>query len=50
MLVGELVFGVRSLGDEHVKVGVLLGPLTAAVIATIILRIRNATYRRVRQA
>jgi NhaA family Na+:H+ antiporter len=29
-----------------VKVGVLVGSLTAAVIAAVILRLRNRTYRR----
>lgn len=47
LLIGELAFGPGSLSDEHVKVGVLLGSLTAALIATVVLRIRNATYRRI---
>ncbi|MEJ7647453.1 MAG: Na+/H+ antiporter NhaA [Nakamurella sp.] len=47
LLIGELAFGIGTLSDDHVKVGVLLGSLAAAVLATIILRIRNATYRRI---
>lgn len=46
LLIGELAFGVGSERDEHVKVAVLTGSLTAALLATVILRLRNRTYRR----
>ena len=46
LLIGELAFGPGSSGDEHAKVGVLLGSLTAAIAASIILRRRNRTHRR----
>ncbi|WP_311208883.1 MULTISPECIES: Na+/H+ antiporter NhaA [unclassified Aeromicrobium] len=45
LLVGELAFGVGSESDEHVKVGVLLGSLTSALLAVVVLRLRNRTYR-----
>ena len=46
LLIGELAFGAGSPADDHVKIGVLLGSLTAALLATVVLRIRNAHYRR----
>jgi NhaA family Na+:H+ antiporter len=46
-LIGELAFGTGSAADDHVKVGVLLGSLTAALLAAVVLRSRNRTYRRV---
>jgi Na+:H+ antiporter, NhaA family len=46
LLIGELAFGVGSERDEHVKVGVLGGSLVAALLATVVLRLRNRTYRR----
>ncbi|KQP84280.1 Na+/H+ antiporter NhaA [Aeromicrobium sp. Leaf291] len=45
LLVGELAFGVGSESDEHVKVGVLLGSLTSALLAVAVLRLRNRAYR-----
>ena len=47
LLIGELAFGAGSERDEHVKVGVLLGTLTAALLATVVLRSRNRRYRRI---
>ena len=47
LLVGELAFGAGSARDDHVKVAVVLGSLTAALLATGILRLRNRTYRRI---
>ena len=46
LLIGELAFGTGSLRDEHVKVGVLTGSLVAAALASVVLRMRNRTYRR----
>ena len=48
LLIGELAFGPDSARDDHVKVGVLLGSLVAALLASVVLRLRNATYRRLR--
>lgn len=45
LLVGELSFGVGSESDDHVKVGVLVGSLLAAIIGAIILGVRNRRYR-----
>jgi NhaA family Na+:H+ antiporter len=45
LLVGELAFGVGSESDEHVKVGVLVGSLTSALLAVVVLRLRNRAYR-----
>jgi Na+:H+ antiporter, NhaA family len=46
LLIGELGFGAGTERDDHVKVGVLLGSLLAALLATVVLRIRNSHYRR----
>ena len=50
LLIGDLAYGPDSARGEHVKVGVLVGSLTAAVIAAVILRLRNRTYRRLCEA
>jgi NhaA family Na+:H+ antiporter len=50
LLIGELAFGTGSTQDDHVKVGVLVGSLTATVLATVVLRARNRTYRRLCEA
>jgi Na+:H+ antiporter, NhaA family len=47
LLVGELAFGAGSPRDEHVKLAVLFGSLVAAVLASVALRLRNRTYRRI---
>jgi NhaA family Na+:H+ antiporter len=45
LLIGELAFGAGSLRDEHVKVGVLTGSVAAALAASVLLGVRNRTYR-----
>ena len=45
LLIGELAYGPESPRDEHVKLAVLTGSVTAALIATIALRVRNRHYR-----
>ncbi len=50
LLIGELAYGAASLRDQHVKVGVLTGSLVAAVLAAVVLRTRNRTYRRICEA
>jgi NhaA family Na+:H+ antiporter len=50
LLIGELAFGAGSEGDGRAKVAVLTGSLAAAVLAAVILRLRNRTYRRIHQA
>ena len=47
LLIGELAFGPGSVRDEHAKVGVLVGTVTAALLATVLLRLRNRIYRRI---
>ena len=47
LLISELAFGSGSDQDEHVKLAVLAGSLLASLLATVVLRVRNAHYRRV---
>jgi NhaA family Na+:H+ antiporter len=47
LLVGELAFGAGSERDDSVKLAVLLGSLTAATLASVVLRMRNQVYRRI---
>jgi Na+:H+ antiporter, NhaA family len=46
LLIGELAFGAGSERDDHVKVAVLTGSLLAALLAAVLLRFRDRTYRR----
>jgi NhaA family Na+:H+ antiporter len=46
LLIGELAFGNGTTADDHAKVGVLVGSLVATTLATVVLRTRNRTYRR----
>ncbi|MBC7590835.1 MAG: Na+/H+ antiporter NhaA [Salinibacterium sp.] len=46
LLVGELSFGAGSESNNHVKVGVIVGSLVAAIIGGIILAVRNKHYQR----
>ena len=48
LLVGELAYGSSSVADEHVKIGVLLGSLIAAVIGGALLARRSSLARRSR--
>lgn len=50
LLIGDLAYGTGSVRDDHVKVGVLVGSLLAALVAAVILRLRNHTYRRLCEA
>lgn len=45
LLIGDLAFGAASGADEHVKIGVLLGSLLAAMIGATILGVRNRHAR-----
>jgi NhaA family Na+:H+ antiporter len=47
LLIGELAFGPGSARTEHVKIAVLLGSLLSALLATVVLRIRNRHYREI---
>ncbi|WP_341956293.1 Na+/H+ antiporter NhaA [Microbacterium sp. LWH13-1.2] len=46
LLVGELAYGSSSVADEHVKIGVLVGSLLAAILGGLVLARRNALARR----
>jgi len=47
LLIGELAFGPGSRQDDEVKVAVLTGSLLAALLAAVILRLRNRAYERI---
>ncbi|GAA2114256.1 Na+/H+ antiporter NhaA [Nocardioides bigeumensis] len=49
LLIGDLAFGQGSERDEHVKVAVLVASATASVLAAVLLRSRNRTYRRIEE-
>ncbi|WP_262850600.1 Na+/H+ antiporter NhaA [Mumia quercus] len=46
LLIGDLAYGLASTWDDYVKIGVLEGSLLAALLATVVLRLRNRRYRR----
>ncbi|MEV6116672.1 Na+/H+ antiporter NhaA [Streptomyces sp. NPDC052109] len=46
LLIGELAFAGDAVLTDEVKASVLSGSLIAALSATVLLKIRNATYRR----
>jgi NhaA family Na+:H+ antiporter len=50
LLISELAFGSGSALDDQSKLGVLAGSLLAALLATVVLRVRNRHYRRLRAA
>ncbi len=47
LLVGELAFGAGSDRDEHIKIGILFGSITAALLASVVLGSRNRVYRQI---
>ncbi len=47
LLIGELAFAASSPRADYVKVGVLTGSLLAAALASVVLRARNRSYRRI---
>ncbi|MFF3378212.1 Na+/H+ antiporter NhaA [Streptomyces sp. NPDC002680] len=50
LLIGELAFDGDSALTDEVKAAVLTGSLIAALAATVLLKIRNARYRRMWEA
>ena len=50
LLIGDLAFGPGSVADEHVKVGILTGSLAAALLAAVVVKSRDRTYRRIEEA
>jgi NhaA family Na+:H+ antiporter len=49
LLIGDLAFGAGSVREEHVKIAVLAGSVTASALAAALLRTRNQAYRRIEQ-
>jgi NhaA family Na+:H+ antiporter len=47
LLITELAYGAGSESYDHAKVGILAGTLAAALLATVVLRLRNRRYRRI---
>jgi NhaA family Na+:H+ antiporter len=47
LLIGDLAYGLASTYDEYVKIGVLEGSVLSALLATVVLRLRNRRYRRI---
>jgi Na+:H+ antiporter, NhaA family len=45
LLITELAYGAESESYDHAKVGILAGTVLAAVLAAILLRLRNRRYR-----
>ncbi|MCV7228913.1 Na+/H+ antiporter NhaA [Mycolicibacterium komossense] len=50
LLIGELAFGYGTPDTADVKIGVLLGSVIAGLLAAVVLRSRNAVYRRIQEA
>jgi NhaA family Na+:H+ antiporter len=48
LLIGELAFGTGDARNDQAKLGILLGSLVAALLAAVVLRIRNRRYRDIR--
>ncbi|MBO3742952.1 Na+/H+ antiporter NhaA [Actinoplanes flavus] len=49
LLIAELAFGAGSVRDGYAKIAVLVGSLAAALVAGLLLRVRNHTYRRLQE-
>lgn len=47
LLIGELAFGYGTSSGVDAKMGVLVGSVVAALVAAVVLRSRNAVYRRI---
>ncbi|WDF34282.1 Na+/H+ antiporter NhaA [Arthrobacter agilis] len=47
LLVNDLSFGAGSEHDDHAKVAILTASLTAALLSSVVLRLRNKHYRRI---
>ncbi|SNR48303.1 Na+/H+ antiporter NhaA [Blastococcus mobilis] len=45
LLITELAYGAESENYDHAKVGILAGTVAAALLATVLLRLRNRRYR-----
>jgi Na+:H+ antiporter, NhaA family len=49
LLITELAYGAESASYDHAKVGILAGTALAALLATVLLRLRNRRYRRIEE-
>ena len=47
LLITELAYGAGSASYDHAKVGILAGTVAAALLAAVLLRLRNRRYRRI---
>ncbi|RSM68595.1 Na+/H+ antiporter NhaA [Actinoplanes sp. ATCC 53533] len=45
LLIGELAYGPGTVRDGHAKIGILAGSLLAALLAAVVLRLRDRHYR-----
>ena len=45
LLITELAYGAESESYDHAKVGILAGTIAAALLATVLLRLRNRRYK-----
>jgi Na+:H+ antiporter, NhaA family len=45
LLITELAYGAESEAYDHAKVGILFGTMLAALLAAVILRLRNRRYK-----
>jgi NhaA family Na+:H+ antiporter len=50
LLVAELAYGPGTPLDDQAKVGILAGTLLSALLAAVVLRLRNRRYRRIEEA
>jgi NhaA family Na+:H+ antiporter len=50
LLIGDLAFGAGTSAEGQVKIGILAGSLAAAVLAAVVVRCRNRTYKRIEAA
>ena len=50
LLIGELAYGPGAIRTEHVRLGVLVGSLIAAILAAAVLQRRNRVYRQIHLA
>jgi len=50
LLIAELAYGPGAIRTEHVRLGVLVGSLIAAVLAAAVLQRRNRVYRQIHLA
>ena len=50
LLIGDLAFGADTSADQHVKIGILAGSVLSALLAAVLVKSRDRTYRRIEAA